>query len=51
MGMIMETLGLSYVMPAAQCDLELTLQQKGWLAAIPFVGKSHLEMTQKVLLV
>ncbi|GBP21583.1 Synaptic vesicle glycoprotein 2A [Eumeta japonica] len=38
MGMIMETLGLSYVIPAAQCDLQLTLQQKGWLAAIPFVA-------------
>lgn len=38
MGMIMETLGLSYVMPAAQCDLELSQQQKGWLGAIPFVA-------------
>ncbi|CAG9120806.1 unnamed protein product [Plutella xylostella] len=37
MGMIMETLGLSYVIPAAQCDLDLSLAQKGWLAAIPFV--------------
>ncbi|KAG7310148.1 hypothetical protein JYU34_004701 [Plutella xylostella] len=45
MGMIMETLGLSYVIPAAQCDLDLSLAQKGWLAAIPFVAiiiTSHL---------
>lgn len=36
--MIFETLGLSYIIPAGQCDLELTLTQKGWLGAIPFIG-------------
>ncbi|CAG9787451.1 unnamed protein product [Diatraea saccharalis] len=38
MGVIMQSLALGYVMPAAQCDLDLTLQQRGWLAAIPFMG-------------
>ncbi|XP_077296989.1 putative niacin/nicotinamide transporter NiaP [Arctopsyche grandis] len=38
LGMILETLGFSYVIPVCQCDLELTLTQKGWLAAIPFIG-------------
>ncbi|KAL4702819.1 hypothetical protein ACJJTC_003977 [Scirpophaga incertulas] len=38
MGMIMQSLALGYVMPAAQCDLDLTLQQRGWLAAIPFLA-------------
>ncbi|KAM3956301.1 synaptic vesicle glycoprotein 2A [Aphomia sociella] len=38
MGVIMQSLALGYVMPAAQCDLELTLQQRGWLAAIPFLA-------------
>ncbi|XP_045485011.1 synaptic vesicle glycoprotein 2B-like isoform X1 [Pieris rapae] len=36
MGVIMQSLALGYVLPAAQCDLDLTLQQRGWLAAIPF---------------
>lgn len=39
MGMIMHCLVLGYVIPAAQCDLELTTQQKGWLSALPFTGK------------
>ncbi|KAL0831764.1 hypothetical protein ABMA28_001303 [Loxostege sticticalis] len=38
MGVIMQSLALGYVMPAAQCDLDLTLQQRGWLAAIPFAA-------------
>ncbi|CAB3235705.1 unnamed protein product [Arctia plantaginis] len=38
MGMIMQCLVLGYVIPAAQCDLELTTQQKGWLSAIPFAA-------------
>ncbi|KAL4702821.1 hypothetical protein ACJJTC_003979 [Scirpophaga incertulas] len=36
MGMIMQSLALGYVMPAAQCDLNLTMKQRGWLGAIPF---------------
>ncbi|KAG6448247.1 hypothetical protein O3G_MSEX005358 [Manduca sexta] len=38
MGMIMQSLALGYILPAAQCDLSLTLQQRGWLAAIPFLA-------------
>lgn len=38
MGMIMQSLAMGYVLPAAQCDLELTLKQRGWLSAIPFLG-------------
>ncbi|KAH9643841.1 hypothetical protein HF086_018234 [Spodoptera exigua] len=38
MGMIMHCLVLGYVIPAAQCDLELTSQQKGWLSALPFTA-------------
>lgn len=38
MGMIMQALTLGYVIPAAQCDLELTTQQKGWLTALPFTA-------------
>ncbi|CAH0582861.1 unnamed protein product [Chrysodeixis includens] len=38
MGMIMQSLALGYILPAAQCDLELSLQQRGWLSAIPFLA-------------
>ncbi|XP_013192891.1 synaptic vesicle glycoprotein 2C [Amyelois transitella] len=38
MGVIMQSLALGYVLPAAQCDLDLTLQQRGWIAAIPFMA-------------
>ncbi|XP_034828547.1 synaptic vesicle glycoprotein 2C-like [Maniola hyperantus] len=38
MGVIMQSLVMGYVMPAAQCDLGLTLPQRGWLSAIPFLA-------------
>ncbi|XP_072929405.1 putative transporter SVOPL [Epargyreus clarus] len=38
MGVIMQNLAMGYVLPSAQCDLQLTTQQKGWLAAIPFLA-------------
>ncbi|XP_059609397.1 uncharacterized protein LOC132256844 [Phlebotomus argentipes] len=42
---LLETLGISFVTPVAQCDLELTNRDKGVLSAIAFVGiiiSSHL---------
>lgn len=42
MGMIMQSLALGYILPVAQCDLKLTLQQRGWLSAIPFLGKKDI---------
>lgn len=42
---LLETLGISFVIPVAQCDLELTNRDKGVLSAIAFVGiiiSSHL---------
>ncbi|KOB68763.1 SV2-like protein 1 [Operophtera brumata] len=38
MGMIMQSLAMGYILPAAQCDLELTLSQRGWLSATPFLA-------------
>ncbi|CAH0628611.1 unnamed protein product [Chrysodeixis includens] len=38
MGMITLSLVLGFVIPAAQCDLELTMSQKSWLSAIPFAA-------------
>ena len=33
-----EILCISFVLPAATCDLELTTSDKGWLSAILFIG-------------
>eukprot|EP00095_Tigriopus_kingsejongensis_P000777 maker-scaffold67_size430214-snap-gene-1.18 protein:Tk00777 transcript:maker-scaffold67_size430214-snap-gene-1.18-mRNA-1 annotation:"hypothetical protein DAPPUDRAFT_304078" len=33
-----EVLCISFLLPAAQCDLQLTSSDKGWLSAILFVG-------------
>ncbi|XP_041968037.1 synaptic vesicle glycoprotein 2C-like [Aricia agestis] len=38
MGVIIQNLILGYVLPAAQCELDLSLSQRGWLAALPFLG-------------
>lgn len=45
MCVIIETMGMMFVIPAAQCDLNLDLAQKGLLSAISFLGvvvSSHL---------
>ncbi|EDS25835.1 synaptic vesicle protein [Culex quinquefasciatus] len=42
---LLETLGISYVIPVARCDLEMTTQEKGVLSAVSFAGiivSSHL---------
>lgn len=36
---ILETTSMSYVFPAAQCDLKLTLENKGFLNAITYIGQ------------
>jgi len=33
-----EILCISFLLPSAECDLELTPARKGWLSAILFVG-------------
>ena len=33
-----EILCISFLLPSAECDLELTPTRKGWLSAILFVG-------------
>lgn len=35
---LMESCGMSFVLPVAECDLNLTTQDKGILGAISFVG-------------
>jgi VNT family MFS transporter (synaptic vesicle glycoprotein 2) len=37
---IFETTTMSYVFPAAQCDLDLSLDDKGLLNAVTYLGKS-----------
>lgn len=42
---LLETLGISFILPIAECDLNLTTKDKGLLSAIAFVGiitSSHL---------
>lgn len=42
---LLETCGISFVMPVSQCDLKLTTQEKGILGAVSFIGiicSSHL---------
>lgn len=42
---LLETLGISFILPIAECDLQLTTKDKGLLSAIAFVGiitSSHL---------
>lgn len=40
---IFETTTMSYVFPAAQCDLELTLSNKGQLNAVTYLGKMKIQ--------
>lgn len=37
---LLETLGISFVLPVSECDMELTTQDKGILSAIGFGGSS-----------
>lgn len=42
---IMETCGISFVLPVSQCDLNLSSSEKGVLSAVAFIGiicSSHL---------
>ena len=42
---LLETLGMSFVLPVSQCDLNLSIQERGILSAIGFAGiisSSHL---------
>ncbi|XP_046966523.1 synaptic vesicle glycoprotein 2B-like [Vanessa cardui] len=34
----MDVISMSFILPSAQCDLELTTQTKGWLNSIIFIG-------------
>lgn len=38
----MDVISMSFILPSAQCDLELNTQTKGWLNSIIFIGKSRL---------
>lgn len=35
----MENLGISFVLPVAECDMDLSTQDKGILSAVGFAGK------------
>ncbi|CAH0714583.1 unnamed protein product, partial [Brenthis ino] len=35
---IVESVGYSYIMPAAKCDLQMTDAQRGFISSIPYIG-------------
>lgn len=35
---VLQTVSMSYVLPAAQCDLNLSVRDKGMLNAAPYIG-------------
>jgi hypothetical protein len=45
---IFETTTMSYVFPAAQCDLDLSLDDKGLLNAVTYLGKSVFKFKSSV---
>lgn len=49
---LMETLGISYVIPVAECDMKLTTVDKGILSAIGFAGEfctNYIYIAQKCI--
>lgn len=46
---LLETLGISFVIPVAQCDLKLNSLDKGMLSAIGFLGKGVWLYFKKVM--
>lgn len=49
LAVLMETMSMSYVIPAAGCDLNLTLSDKGTLSAISFLGKWLLKINFNII--
>lgn len=36
---IIETVGYSFVLPAAICDLNMTTSQRGFVSSVPYIGE------------
>ena len=43
---IIEPVGYSFVLPAAMCDLDMTDSQRGFIASIPYIGKTLTYLAQ-----
>jgi VNT family MFS transporter (synaptic vesicle glycoprotein 2) len=37
----MDVISMSFILPSAECDLNLNTHTKGWLNCIIFIGKRH----------
>jgi VNT family MFS transporter (synaptic vesicle glycoprotein 2) len=40
----MDVISMSFILPSAECDLNLNTHTKGWLNCIIFIGKRHVNM-------
>jgi hypothetical protein len=40
----MDVISMSFILPSAECDLDLNTHTKGWLNCIIFIGKRHMNM-------
>lgn len=43
---LMESLGISFVLPVSQCDMNLSTQDKGILSAVGFAGRHFFSQSQ-----
>jgi hypothetical protein len=50
MSVMSESTGMSVILPAAHCDLELTDIQKGYLNSVGFLGTGNFEVVGRQLL-
>lgn len=48
MAVINETMGMAIIIPAAQCDLELSSSRKGVISAVSFIGNLELPILVKM---
>jgi hypothetical protein len=45
----MDVISMSFILPSAECDLNLNTHTKGWLNCIIFIGKEHVLCQHEVL--
>jgi hypothetical protein len=46
----MDVISMSFILPSAECDLNLNTHTKGWLNCIIFIGKEHVLCQHEVFI-